>query len=328
MIFKTVKLFNDISNPQPRPFNILTFNTHERYQIQLAKTGHNFYAFNFDGGKDWFDGHGPRPDNYYQLPKNSLYPGIVFDFIMVNSKFGQFQAAMAINRRLQIPVLTLEHTLPIPNWSQENLDMFKGMRGDVDVFITDYSKRAWGMNGKVVYHSIDPEVFKPDESIERENVVLTVAHDFINRDYALNYTGWRRITEGLPVKVVGHTPGLSEKSTSVSDLVQKYQSSSIYINPSVLSPIPTSMLEAMACGCAVVTTSTCAIPEFIQDGVNGYISNDEQELKSRLQELLEDKDKAREMGAKARETVLDKFSEQRFVEQWNQIFQTVYKVRK
>jgi glycosyltransferase involved in cell wall biosynthesis len=327
-MFKTLKLINDVANPGPKKYNILTFNTHERYQIQLAKTGHNFYAFNFDGGKDWFDGHGKMPHNYYQLPKNSLYPGIVFDFIMVNSKFGQYQMAMQINARLQLPVLNLEHTLPLPNWPDQQAQMFKSMRGDLDVFITDFSKLAWGMNGSVIYHSVDPETFKPDPDAVRENAVLTVAHDFIQRDYALNYSGWQRMTNGLPRKVVGDTPGLSKQSESVEDLVRQYQSASIYINPSILSPIPTSMLEAMSCGCAVVTTETCAIPNFIQDGVNGYMSNDESELRNKLEYLLANPEKAREMGLNARRTILEKFSENKFIEQWNAVFDRVYKVRK
>lgn len=327
-MLKTLKLINDVANPGPKKYNILTFNTHERYQTQLAKTGHNFYAFNFEGGKDWFDGHGKMPPNYYQLPKNSLYPGIVFDFIMVNSKFGQYQMAKQINTKLQIPILTLEHTLPLPNWPSQQMQMFRSMRGDVDVFITHFSKVSWGMNGHVVYHSVDTDLFKPGDNSARENVVLTVAHDFIQRDYALNYHGWDRITKGLPRKVVGDTPGLSKQSESIEDLVRQYQSAKIYINPSTLSPIPTSMLEAMSCGCAIVTTETCAIPDFIENGVNGYMSNDEDELRSKIEYLLANPDKATEMGLNARKTIEEKFSEQRFLEEWDKIFNKVYEVKK
>lgn len=317
-MFKNLKILSDV-NKTNKKYNILTFNTHERYQTQLAKTGHNFYAFNFDGGKDWYNGHAPMPKNYYQLPKNSLYPGITFDFIFVNSKFGQFQMAQRINQRLQIPVLVLEHTLPIPSWSDQQLEMFKNMRGDENVFITEYSKSQWGMDGKVVRHSIDANVFKPKDT-KKENIVLTVAHDFINRDYALNYKGWDRITQSLPRKVIGETKGLSKQSESVEDLVKEYQSASVYINPSVLSPVPTSMLEAMACGCAVVSTNTCEIPNIIKHGVNGLISNDEDELRRMTEGLLSNPDLARELGDNARQTILREFSESRFISEWNLIF--------
>ena len=135
------------------------------------------------------------------------------------------------------------------------------------------------MTGDVIYHSIDTEAFKPDAQIQRSGV-LTVAHDFIKRDYALNYSGWERITKGLQRTVVGETEGLSKQSESVEDLIKSYQNALVYINPSVLSPVPTSMLEAMACGCAIVTTETCEIPNIIKHGVNGFMSNDENELRT------------------------------------------------
>lgn len=305
-------------------YNILTFNTHERYQTQLAKTGHNFYAFNFDGGKDWFDGHGKMPDNYYQLPKNSIYTSIGFDFIFVNSKFGQYQVASQINQMLKLPIICLEHTLPLPQWPDQQLKQFQSMRGDANVFITQYSKSKWGIEGEVIYHSIDTELFKANTEVKRKGV-LTVAHDFINRDYALNYRGWERITKGLDRKVVGETNGLSKQSDSVDDLVKSYQESLVYINPSVLSPVPTSMLEAMACECAIVTTATCEIPNIITHGVNGFMSNDEKELKKCIEYLFENPDIAAKMGKAARETVKQKFSEERFVNQWNAIFDRVYR---
>lgn len=325
-MFRQLKIINDVQRNEKK-YNILTFNTHERYQTQNAKTGHNFYAFNYDGGKDWYEGHAPMPENYYQLPKNSIYPGIVFDFIFVNSKFGQFQTAMDINQRLQLPILCLEHTLPLPHWPDEQLQMFRQMKGDVNVFITGYSQREWGIPGEVVYHSIDTDLFCPGENQPRDEV-LTVAHDFVNRDYALNYKGWERITKNFPRVVVGDTPGLSQQSESVEDLIRKYQEASIYINPSTLSPVPTSMLEAMSCGCAVVTTATCEIPNIIENGVNGFISNDEAKLHGMIEMLLQNPDRAREVGLAGRETIKQKFGEERYISEWNNIFDTVANVRK
>lgn len=322
-MFKVHSLLQKVGRPKDRPYNILTFNTHERYQTQVAKTGHNFYAFNFDGGKDWFKEHAPMPKNYYQLPKNSIFPGVTFDFIFVNSKFGQFQTAAQINSSLQLPVLCLEHTLPLKQWTQDHLKYYRSMRGDVNVFITEYSKNQWGMGGDVIYHSIDTELFKPGH-VEPKPQVLTVAHDFINRDYALNYHGWNRITDGLNRVVVGNTEGLSKAAESVDDLVRHYQESLIYINPSTLSPVPTSMLEAMACGCAVVSTNTCDIPNIIKHGENGFLSNDEGELRSYIEKLLADPELAKKMGQAARETIKEKFSEERFINEWNTIFDKTY----
>ena len=87
------------------------------------------------------------------------------------------------------------------------------------------------------------------------------------------------------------------------------------------------MLEAMACGCAVVSTATCEIPNIIEHGVNGYISNDEAELRGFIQELLDNPEKAKAMGLKARQTIEEKFSEERFVDEWNTIFDQTVKAR-
>lgn len=339
-MFRTLKLIKDVDNDKDK-LNILTFNTHERYQTQLAKTGHNFYAFNYDGGKDWFDGHGHMPSNYYQLPKNSIYPGLDIDLILVQSKFGQFQIAQQINQQLQLPVVVLEHTLPLENWPESQLTAFQSMTGDANVFITKSSRYAWSANkgapkdavfkllsADVIYHSIDTEVFRPDPQIARDDVILTVAHNFIERDYALNYHGWKRITEGLPTRVVGDTPGLSQQSRSLGDLIKEYQKASVYVNTTTLSPIPMSMLEAMACGCAIVTTETCDIPRFIKNGENGFISNDEMKLKKYLTDLINNPTMARTMGEKARETILKEFPEDKFIEKWNKVFFDTLEKRK
>ena len=86
----------------------------------------------------------------------------------------------------------------------------------------------------------------------------------------------------------------------------------------------------MSCGCAVVSTATCVVPEIIENGVNGFITNSPEEMKYYVELLLSDEvDSMRSsMGREARNTILSKFSVDRFISEWNEVFeeasQTVY----
>ena len=315
---------------EPEKYNILTFAAHERYQSQLAKTGHNFYLFQSDGVKNWNNDYAPLPDNHYILPRETLYKGLSFDMILSHSKFGQFQMSELINKNLGLPIISLEHTVPTPNLKQEWLDEIKNMTGDIDVFISEYSKGVWNLNTdeyEIVHHSVDTETFKP-RSIEKKPYVLSVVNDFVNRDYCCNYSGWVRITEGLDTRLVGDNEDIGSPASSVDDLVNEYNSAQVFLNTSTFSPIPSVVLEAMACGSAVVSTATCMIPEIIEHGVNGMISNDESELRSYIEQLLSDKDLREKIGKAARETILNKFTEESFLNNWNKIFAKAYEVSK
>ena len=315
---------------EPEKYNILTFAAHERYQSQLAKTGHNFYLFQSDGVKNWNNDYAPLPDNHYILPRETLYKGLSFDMILSHSKFGQFQMSELINKNLGLPIISLEHTVPTPNLKQEWLDEIKNMTGDIAVFISEYSKDVWDLNTdeyEIVHHSVDTEIFKP-RSVEKKPYVLSVVNDFINRDYCCNYSGWVRITEGLDTRIVGDNGEIGSPADSVDDLVNEYNSAQVFLNTSTFSPIPSVVLEAMACGSAVVSTATCMIPEIIEHGVNGMISNDESELRSYIEQLLSDKDLREKIGKAARETILNKFTEESFLNNWNKIFAKAYEVSK
>ena len=312
---------------KPEKYNILTFPTHERYETQLCKTGHNFYAFHAEGMKEWNTDYAAVPENYYRLPSNSIYQGINYDLILSQSKFGQFQAASQINSRLDIPLLSLEHTVPIPHWPDGQAQSMASMVGDMNVFISEYSRDEWDISSErtsVVHHSVDTDTFQPLK-VESHPHVLSVVNDFINRDYCCNYSGWQRITQGIATRLVGNTEGLSEPASSVEELAKEYNKCQVFLNTSTLSPVPTTLLEAMACGCAVVSTATCMIPEIIVHGENGMISNDEQELTSYIQQLMKDENLRTKLGVAARETILSKFSEAQFIQNWNSLFDEAIK---
>lgn len=327
MYNNTVERIIKLSNlSRSKQYNILTFPTHERYETGLCKTGHNFFSLNLKNMKKWNVQQTAIPSNYHILPEDQLCDYLNYDFILVQSKFGQYQIAQNINKQLSLPIICLEHTLPTPQTISKNqLEQMRNMNGDINVFISNFSKRAWDMDGIIVHHGVDTKTFTPKDK-PKNSKILTVANDFVNRDYCLNYSGWKRITDGLEVKLVGETRGLSEPAKSIEDLVDEYNSCSVYFNSSTLSPIPTSLLEAMACGCAIVSTATCMIPDIIQNGKNGYISNDEDELKKYLKYLLDNEPVRQELGKNARQTIIDMFSEEGFINTWNSIFDNIYEV--
>lgn len=307
--------------------NILTFPTHERYETQLCKTNHNFYSLYMNGGKNWNVEQTPVPENYHIFNQNNFPPHVDFDIILVQSKLNhQYETARRINSVVAAPIIVLEHTMPIPEMMNNQIvDKINQMVGNANVYITENSKNAWGSSNKglVIPHGIDSNTFT-DRGEERQNVVLTVANDFINRDYCLNFSLWRKVIDDtISHRLIGDTEGLSVAAKSVEELVQAYNECSIYFNTTKYSPIPTSLLEAMACGCAVVSTSNCEIPEVIKNEYNGFLSNNPEELKNYLRHLISNPDKARELGKNARDTIIEKFSEEKFIENWNTLFTTV-----
>jgi len=329
-------ILRNATRKRGEPINILSFPTHERYQSNLSKTGQNFYLWQGEGIKPWRGDYAEVPEGTILLNpdkgSNQIPAEVDIDLVLSQNKFGQFEIAQQIANQLHLPLVSIEHTLPMETWGISELNQLYNMRGDVNIFISEYSRGRWGWGEDeafVIHHGIDSIEFSPEPNpqAERESVVLSVVNDWINRDWCCGFNLWREITgypeTELPLTVLGDTPGLSESAKSTEELINTYRKSLVFLNTSLISPVPTSLLEAMSCGCAVVTTATCMIPDIIENGKNGYISNDPKELRSFVDTLLADKELALEMGKNARQTIIDKFSLISFVSNWNQIFQGV-----
>lgn len=311
------------TNSRDKKYKILTFQTHERYETQLCKTGHDFYSLTVDNLKKWNYNQLAPPSNYHILELNHLPAYLNFDFILAQTRFGQFQIAQKLNQALKLPIILLEHTTP-QHLDPRTKAFFSSMVADLNIFITQYSMEESKVfeRTRVIRHGIDTNVFK-DNNLEKHNDVLTVANDFKNRDVPLNYQGWCRITKDFQTRLVGDNKDLSQMASSVEELVEEYNRTKVYLNTTAFSPLPMSLLEAMSCGCAIVTTATCEIPNIIENGVNGFMSNDEEELKDYIKQLLGDENLRKKLGANARQTILDKFSEEMFIDNWNATFKEV-----
>lgn len=305
--------------------NILTFPTHERYESFIARTGHNFYGWRrTNRSKAWNTKYAPLPKNYSILYGETLPIDLDFDCVFTLAKH-QYQEANRIASIFHLPLICLEVFVPNKGTAKHILQECRQfMRGDINVFINQYSRHVWGWDNDpdavVIDHGIDTEYFcPPADNDERIPHILSVVNDWANRDWSHGFSLWRYITKDLPVQPLGDTPGLST-AVEIDALREAYQKARIYINTTLEIPVPTALLEAMSCGCAIVSTNTGGINEFIVHGENGLLSNDKDELRKHLQLLLNNPELASRLGRAARDTVLEKFNLDRFVLDWNKVF--------
>jgi glycosyltransferase involved in cell wall biosynthesis len=92
---------------------------------------------------------------------------------------------------------------------------------------------------------------------------------------------------------------------------------------------PRSVLEFMDAGKPIVATDVGGIPEVIEDGVHGLLvpPRDEAALAAALAEVLDDLDRGREMGARARDRCRRELSLDRTVESLQELYEELHSRR-
>lgn len=107
------------------------------------------------------------------------------------------------------------------------------------------------------------------------------------------------------VEFVGHVP--SERR---HELVRMYREAAVYVQPSHYEGLPTSLLEAMACGRPCVATEVSGHPDAIQDGLNGLLvpPRDPSSLARSIGRYVSDPPFAERIGRAGRGTILQRFT--------------------
>jgi len=109
------------------------------------------------------------------------------------------------------------------------------------------------------------------------------------------------------VKSYAETHGLENVSlpgrVSLEELVRLLDEASLYLNTSKQDGLPTSLLEAAACGLPIVTTNAGGIVSLFEQGQSALINQvgDVESMAASLLYLLDNPEKAREMGKAAKQ---------------------------
>lgn len=107
--------------------------------------------------------------------------------------------------------------------------------------------------------------------------------------------------------------------------LELYHQADVFILPTYSEPFGWVFIEAMAAGLPIVTTRVNAIPEIVSHEKTGFLiqPGDRTDLANRIQQLIENRNLGREMGAKGRQIVEQKFNAHTNFQTLESIFQEI-----
>jgi starch synthase len=108
-------------------------------------------------------------------------------------------------------------------------------------------------------------------------------------------------------------PGFAERR----NLPDYYQRATLYVSATWYESFGYTILEAMACGTAVVATRVGGVPELVEEGVTGLLvpPRNENALAEAIIELLDDPARRQKMGAQGRERAVENFAVEKVMAQ-------------
>ena len=115
---------------------------------------------------------------------------------------------------------------------------------------------------------------------------------------------------------------------TVEEVTPYLKASDLFILPSQFEGLSNSLLEAMACGLPVISTSVGGSIDIIESGVNGLLVeyNNEDGLSQAISRVLEDSELAYNLGKHARETIEGKHDIGSIAEQYLTVYDRLIEI--
>jgi hypothetical protein len=285
-------------------------------------TGHDYELTKFpveflivsDTHRRWALSQRPVPENVTFVTSEELAQADLLILHVDQWIFQEIDKLRVFRRYLEVnvPKIIINHgSNMVDGCSSE--DMRALVNGHKVVCNSVTALSLWQIpNSIYVRHGMSPEEW-PQTNYGRQNIVITQPFSKIHTAYRNSeaIVSFEART-GIKLDWVGRDHRF--------DTFDKYRAflskSSIYFNPSFASPNPRARTEAMLCGLVPVTTDSHGESEYIENGVNGYCSNNIDELFECLIDLSNNPRKCMKMGMAARRTAQRVFHISNFISQW------------
>jgi glycosyltransferase involved in cell wall biosynthesis len=142
-----------------------------------------------------------------------------------------------------------------------------------------------------------------------ERSILFVGLDWKRKGGPELVAAFQLVLEHFPdatLTIVGAEPRLDIPNCTVlgklspNEVARHYEKATIFCMPTHVEPFGIAFLEAMQARLPIVGTRVGAVPDFVQDGWNGFLVDpgDVQDISKALLKLLGDPDQRRKFGAR------------------------------
>lgn len=101
---------------------------------------------------------------------------------------------------------------------------------------------------------------------------------------------------------------LQESFLNHEEIYNQHIKHGIFLCPTRQDAQGVSMCEAMSSGLVPITSNNTAIPEFVEDGVSGFLTNDYKEIAQKIEYLYKNEDKFKEISRNASRKIINKCS--------------------
>ena len=309
-----------------RRLRILVWHVHGNYLYALTQAPHDFYVPQTEDDRPGYGTLGrkiPWGENVHGVPAWQVR-NLEFDLVIYQSAQNLADAPLlltAAQRRL--PCAYIEHNPPAP-LPAESMHPFRHERGLL-VHVTSHNAVMWDNHGiaqRVVEHGLPDPGYLYRGDLPRGIVVV---NHLMRRGRRVGADLYTQAAARVPLDLIGMDAeaagGLGEvPNMEVAAFMARYR---CFFSPVRYASLGLSLVEAMLCGLPVVGFAATELPCVITNGQDGYVDSRPERLLDVARQLIDDAELARAWGQAARATALRRFSIERFVEDWNQVFATL-----
>jgi glycosyltransferase involved in cell wall biosynthesis len=308
--------------------NIFTWHIHGSYLYYLSQGNYTIYIPISASKKNRNIGRGetfPFSDNVIEVPVEEIRE-LDIDCILFQHKenylYDQYEILSEEQRKL--PRIFLEHDPP-----REHPTDMPHVVDDPDVLVvhvTYFNQLMWNNHDTdtlVVEHGVVEPQVSYKGNIEKGIVVI---NDLPTRGRLLGSDIFQQVRKHVPLDLVGMNTGewgLGEVlHPQLPEFISQYR---FFFNPIRYTSFGLAVIEAMMIGIPVVGMATTEMPAIFQNGINGIVHNNIDYLVQQMKTLLNDKQKAVQIGKQGQTTALDRFNIKRFTSDWEEVFRSVIK---
>ncbi|MDB5119091.1 MAG: glycosyltransferase [Sphingobacteriales bacterium] len=302
---------------------IFTWHIHGSYLYYLSQGNYDIYIPVKEEKTEGYYGRGetfPFGDNVHEVPADKV-KDMNFDCILfqTNQNYIKDKFEILSSAQRELPKIYLEHDPPRLHPTDT-----KHVVTDPSVLlvhVTHFNRLMWDNNNtptKVIEHGVTVPDIPYTGEIEKGIVVI---NNLPSRGRLLGLDIFQEVRKHIPLDLIGMNTGemgLGEVlHPQLPEFIRKYR---FFFNPIRYTSHGLAVCEAMMLGIPVIGMATTEMPTVITNNVNGFIHTDTQVLISKMQELLNNKQQAIDLGKGGRQTALDRYHITRFTSQWEQTF--------